>query len=72
MKNKNSKTGKRQISQRLLDKIDVYWRAANYLSVGQIYLRDNPVMWQRLKQEQIKPMLVDHFWDTQSQNFMNN
>ena len=41
----------------LLDKIDAYWRAANYLSVGQIYLRDNPLLKRPLELSDVKAML---------------
>jgi xylulose-5-phosphate/fructose-6-phosphate phosphoketolase len=44
-----------------LDRIDAYWRAANYLSVGQIYLLDNPLLREPLKPEHIKPRLLGHF-----------
>ena len=43
--------------------IDAYWRAANYLSVGQIYLLDNPLLRQALTLEHIKPRLLGH-WGT--------
>src|SRR3954471_5350132 len=46
-----------------LDKLDAYWRASNYLSVGQIYLLDNPLLRQPLKREHIKPRLLGH-WGT--------
>jgi xylulose-5-phosphate/fructose-6-phosphate phosphoketolase len=46
-----------------LDAIDAYWRAANYLSVGQIYLLDNPLLTEPLKPEHIKPRLLGH-WGT--------
>ena len=45
----------------LLQRIDAYWRAANYLSVGQIYLLDNPLLHRPLKPEDIKPRLLGHF-----------
>jgi xylulose-5-phosphate/fructose-6-phosphate phosphoketolase len=41
--------------------IDAYWRAANYLSVAQIYLLDNPLLKERLEQEHVKPRLLGHF-----------
>ena len=41
-----------------LRKLDAYWRAANYLSVGQIYLLDNPLLKEPLKREHIKPRLL--------------
>ena len=46
-----------------LRKIDAWWRAANYLPVGQTYLYDNPLLKRPLKKEHIKPRLVGH-WDT--------
>jgi xylulose-5-phosphate/fructose-6-phosphate phosphoketolase len=44
-------------------KLDVYWRAANYLAVGQIYLLDNPLLEEPLKREHIKPWLLGR-WGT--------
>jgi xylulose-5-phosphate/fructose-6-phosphate phosphoketolase len=44
-----------------LDRIDAYWRAANYLSVGQIYLLANPLLRERLVAEHVKPRLLGHF-----------
>ena len=41
--------------------IDAYWRAANYLSVGQIYLLDNPLLREPLGAEHVKPRLLGHF-----------
>ena len=46
-----------------VDEIDLWWRAANYLSVGQIYLRDNPLLRRRLALDDIKPRLLGH-WGT--------
>jgi xylulose-5-phosphate/fructose-6-phosphate phosphoketolase len=43
-----------------LGKLDAYWRASNYLSVGQIYLMDNPLLKEPLKREHIKPRLLGH------------
>ena len=54
---------RRQLSSDELHKIDAYWRAANYLSVGQIYLYDNPLLRQPLTREHIKPRLLGH-WGT--------
>ena len=51
-------------------KIDAYWRASNYLSVGQIYLFDNPLLKQTLKREHVKPRLVGHWGTTPGLNFM--
>jgi xylulose-5-phosphate/fructose-6-phosphate phosphoketolase len=53
-----------------LRKIDAYWRAANYLSVGQIYLRDNPLLKEPLKLEHVKHMLLGHWGTTPGQNFI--
>ena len=54
-------------SERLTDdelrRIDAYWRAANYLSVGQIYLLDNPLLREPLRPEHVKPRLLGH-WGT--------
>ena len=54
----------------LLKKIDAYWRAANYLSVGQIYLYDNPLLKTPLKLEHIKPRLLGHWGTTPGLNFI--
>jgi xylulose-5-phosphate/fructose-6-phosphate phosphoketolase len=53
-----------------LRKIDAYWRAANYLSVGQIYLLDNPLLQQPLKKEHVKPRLLGHWGTTPGLNFI--
>jgi len=53
-----------------LHKIDAYWRAANYLSVGQIYLLDNPLLQEPLKKEHIKPRLLGHWGTTPGLNFI--
>ncbi|MGO9720359.1 MAG: phosphoketolase, partial [Methylocella sp.] len=53
-----------------LHKIDAYWRAANYLSVGQIYLYANPLLREPLKIEHIKPRLLGHFGTTPGLNFI--
>jgi xylulose-5-phosphate/fructose-6-phosphate phosphoketolase len=50
--------------------MDAYWRAANYLSVGQIYLYDNPLLRKPLKLEHVKPMLLGHWGTTPGQNFI--
>jgi xylulose-5-phosphate/fructose-6-phosphate phosphoketolase len=54
----------------LLNKMDAYWRAANYLSVGQIYLCDNPLLKKPLSPEHIKNMLLGHWGTTPGQNFI--
>jgi xylulose-5-phosphate/fructose-6-phosphate phosphoketolase len=53
-----------------LDAIDAYWRAANYLSVGQIYLLDNPLLRQPLTLQHIKPRLLGHWGTTPGLNFI--
>jgi xylulose-5-phosphate/fructose-6-phosphate phosphoketolase len=59
-----------KIDDRLLARMDAYWRASNYLSVGQIYLLDNPLLKEPLKREHIKPRLVGHWGTTPGLNFM--
>ena len=51
-------------------KINAYWRAANYLSVGQIYLYDNPLLKEPLKLSHVKPLVVGHWGTTPGQNFI--
>src|SRR6185312_7206690 len=51
------------LSPELLDRMDRYWRAANYLTIGQIYLQANPLLREPLRPEQIKPRLLGH-WGT--------
>jgi xylulose-5-phosphate/fructose-6-phosphate phosphoketolase len=53
-----------------LDLLDAYWRAANYLSVGQIYLLDNPLLRRPLEAEDVKPRLLGHFGTTPGLNFI--
>ncbi len=53
-----------------LRKIDAYWRAANYLSIGQIYLLDNPLLREPLTVEHIKPRLLGHWGTTPGLNFI--
>jgi xylulose-5-phosphate/fructose-6-phosphate phosphoketolase len=61
---------RRHLSSDELSKIDAYWRAANYLSVGQIYLYDNPLLRQPLAREHIKPRLLGHWGTTPGLNFI--
>ncbi len=58
------------LSPELLHKMDAYWRAANYLSVGQLYLYDNPLLKRPLTLSDIKPLLVGHWGTTPGQNFI--
>src|SRR5438445_10483679 len=53
-----------------LRRLDAYWRAANYLSVGQIYLLDNPLLRQPLQVQHVKPRLLGHWGTTPGQNFI--
>ena len=57
-------------SPELLAKMDAYWRAANYLSVGQIYLFDNPLLKRHLELSDVKPLVVGHWGTTPGQNFI--
>ena len=58
------------LSPELLRKMNAYWRAANYLSVGQIYLYDNPLLKEPLKLGHVKPLVVGHWGTTPGQNFI--
>jgi xylulose-5-phosphate/fructose-6-phosphate phosphoketolase len=62
-------TGQR-LSGALLKKMDAYWRAANYLSVGQIYLYDNPLLKRPLQLKHVKPRLLGHWGTTPGLNFI--
>lgn len=57
------------LSPDLLQKMHAYWRAANYLSVGQIYLQNNPLLKSSLRLEHIKPRLLGHWGTTPGLNF---
>ena len=58
------------LSPELLRQMDAYWRAANYLSVGQIYLYDNALLRRPLESRDIKPRLLGHWGTTPGQNFI--
>ena len=58
------------LSADLLARMDAYWRAANYLSVGQIYLRDNPLLREKLTLDHVKPRLLGHWGTTPGLNFI--
>ncbi len=58
------------LSSEELHRINAYWRAANYLSVGQIYLMDNPLLKEALRLEHIKPRLLGHWGTTPGLNFI--
>src|SRR3954464_6554264 len=53
-----------------LERVDAYWRAANYLSVGQIYLLDNPLLTEPLTPEHVKPRLLGHWGTTPGLNLL--
>ena len=61
---------RRSISDDEVALLDTYWRAANYLSVGQIYLLDNPLLREPLRPEHIKPRLLGHWGTTPGLNFV--
>ena len=58
------------LSKEQLRLLDAYWRAANYLSVGQIYLYDNPLLKEALSKKHIKPRLLGHWGTTPGLNFI--
>jgi xylulose-5-phosphate/fructose-6-phosphate phosphoketolase len=60
----------RTLTPELISRMDAYWRAANYLAVGQIYLYDNPLLNRPLKLADIKHMLLGHWGTTPGQNFI--
>ena len=66
----DSTTQQSHLSVEEIEKIDAYWRAANYLSVGQIYLLDNPLLKEPLNIEHIKPRLLGHWGTTPGLNFI--
>src|SRR6476619_7158570 len=65
-----NRTSRSELSADLLARIDAYWRAANYLSVGQIYLLANPLLRKPLRREHIKPRLLGHWGTTPGLNFV--
>ncbi|MBA3563646.1 MAG: phosphoketolase family protein, partial [Gammaproteobacteria bacterium] len=68
----NDQTPRREqaLDSQALEHIDAYWRAANYLSVGQIYLLDNPLLEEPLELEHVKPRLLGHWGTTPGLNFI--
>src|SRR5579862_4490723 len=58
------------LGSELLHRMNAYWRAANYLSVGQIYLYDNPLLKRPLRLSDVKPLVVGHWGTTPGQNFI--
>jgi xylulose-5-phosphate/fructose-6-phosphate phosphoketolase len=70
MSNDQPGQGETAVSSALLHKMDAYWQAANYLSVGQIYLQDNPLLAQRLERPHVKARLLGHWGTTPGLNFI--
>ncbi len=70
MKRSTKKRAGATLSPALLRRMDAYWRAANYLSVGQIYLYDNPLLKKPLERRHIKPRLLGHWGTTPGLNFI--
>ena len=66
----NAEVEKVELTPEELRKIDAYWRAANYVSVGQIYLCDNPLLREPLKLSHVKQLLLGHWGTTPGQNFI--
>jgi xylulose-5-phosphate/fructose-6-phosphate phosphoketolase len=63
-------TAEGPLSADLLDRVDAWWRAANYLSVGQIYLLDNPLLEKPIEPDHVKPRLLGHWGTTPGLNFV--
>ncbi|TIX66006.1 MAG: phosphoketolase, partial [Mesorhizobium sp.] len=66
---KSERKPDKQSKQELIQ-IDTYWRAANYLTVGQIYLLDNPLLREPLRLEHVKPRLLGHWGTSPGLNFI--
>ena len=66
----NETTGTAPLNPDQLAKMNAYWRAANYLSVGQIYLKDNPLLERPLNLDDVKPRLLGHWGTTPGLNFL--
>ena len=66
----STKASSKPLSEEQLRKMHAYWRAANYLTVGQIYLKDNPLLEQPLTRDDIKPRLLGHWGTTSGLNFI--
>lgn len=70
MQHQNIGPATKTLSPESLKKMNTYWHAANYLSVGQIYLYDNPLLKMPLTLEHIKPRLLGHWGATPGFNFI--
>jgi xylulose-5-phosphate/fructose-6-phosphate phosphoketolase len=62
--------GREAVTEETIARLDAWWRAANYLSVGQIYLLDNPLLTEPLRPEHVKPRLLGHWGTTPGLNFV--
>src|SRR5690349_13681378 len=62
--------GGEPITEQALQQLDTWWRAANYLSIGQIYLLDNPLLRRPLTRDDVKPRLLGHWGTTPGLNFV--
>ena len=69
-KEKQSKASKHLLGPGELRKIDTYWRACNYLSVGMIYLKDNPLLREPLRTEHVKHRLLGHWGASPALSFV--
>src|SRR3954471_14239539 len=69
-KTSTAKMEQKELSKALLQRMNAYWRAANYLSVGQIYLLDNPLLREPLSLEHVKPRLLGHWGTTPGLNLI--
>ncbi|WP_402461686.1 phosphoketolase family protein [Isoptericola aurantiacus] len=63
-------TGVAELSDTDVERLDQWWRAANYLSIGQIYLLDNPLLRRTLERDDVKPRLLGHWGTTPGLNFL--
>jgi len=70
MKDTNEGRASAALSSDELERMDKWWRAANYLSVGQIYLLDNPLLREKLTLAHVKPRLLGHWGTTPGLNFL--
>ena len=68
--NNNDCLEKQPLCEEMLEKMDAWWRAANYLAAGQLYLLDNPLLREPLKREHIKSKIVGHWGTVPGQNFV--
>src|SRR5690606_6126811 len=66
----SAEDGRMTIDDTTIDQLDAWWRAANYLSIGQIYLLDNPLLREPLVPEHVKPRLLGHWGTTPGLNFL--